>query len=409
MQDQESARERAISPVVALAGLAAVVAAVLICLSAFGLSLVRLATGSMTPAYPAESILLVQDVPAADVLVGDVVTVSRDGTVPITHRVVSVDPRGSGAELVMRGDANAVDDPEPYQVSRVGRVVGGIPFGGGILAAVQSPIGLGVASSAVAGLILWAWWPRREPGAHVAEPVARGAGVRLLRRLLLAPAVLVAAAGASLVAVAAAASPVPETGTSGLLTLDADPYPAQNISIRRGERVLWPVTADLDAPSAGDLSVRIVSAQPLAENPDALRFELASCDVPWDLPTVPGGPATCPGGTGVVEIADAAFATTDAGEVFPLGDIVPGEPRYLLVTLALPLSTPGAVAAQPAELSFGFVAQARALPQPRTSGVTGLAATGGVPPLFLGPALLGAGVLLGGATIARLRSSREEA
>ncbi|MGV3714015.1 signal peptidase I [Pseudolysinimonas sp.] len=174
MQDQEPARERAISPLVALAGVAVVVAAVLICLSAFGLSLVRLATGSMTPTYPAESILLVQNVPAAEVAVGEVVTVSRDGTVPITHRVVATDPRGSGAELVLRGDANAVDDPDPYQVARVGRVVGGIPFGGGLLAAVQSPIGLGIAGSGVAGLILWAWWPRREPGAHVAEPAGRG-------------------------------------------------------------------------------------------------------------------------------------------------------------------------------------------------------------------------------------------
>lgn len=174
MSDQEPARERAISPVVALAGVAAALAALLICLAASGLSLVRLATGSMTPTYPAESILLVQDVPATEVEVGDVVTVSRDGTVPITHRVVSTTPRASGAELVLRGDANDVDDPEPYQVARVGRVIGGIPFGGGALAAVQSPIGLGVASSAVAGLILWAWWPRREPGAHVAEPAVRG-------------------------------------------------------------------------------------------------------------------------------------------------------------------------------------------------------------------------------------------
>ncbi|MGV3714016.1 hypothetical protein [Pseudolysinimonas sp.] len=225
-----------------------------------------------------------------------------------------------------------------------------------------------------------------------------------VRRLLLDLAALVAVAGASLVAVAAAADPVPETGATGLLTLDADPYPAQNLTIRRGERLLWPVTADLDAPTTGDLSVRIVSAQPLAENPDGLRFELASCDVPWDLPAAPGGSATCAGGAGVVEIADAAFATTDAGEVFPLGDIVPGEPRYLLVTLALPRSTPGAVAAQPAELSFGFVARARTVPQPRSAESPVLAATGGaVPPLFLGPALLAAGVLLGGATLARLR------
>lgn len=134
----------------------------------FGLSFVRLATGSMSPTYPADSILLVRSVPAAEVGPGDVVTVSRDGAVPITHRVVSAAPAGGGsAELVLRGDANGVDDPEPYRVSRVGLVLGGVPFGGGALLALQSPLGLGVATVVVALLVLWAWWPRREPGAHV--------------------------------------------------------------------------------------------------------------------------------------------------------------------------------------------------------------------------------------------------
>jgi signal peptidase len=146
-----------------------------ITLMGFGISLVRLSTGSMSPTFPADSILLVRSVPAAQVQPGDVVTVSRSepggerGAVPITHRVVSVLPMSSGAELVLRGDANTADDPEPYQVARVGLVLGGIPVGGGMLAAVQSPVGLGLATVIVALLVLWAWWPRREPGAHVRD------------------------------------------------------------------------------------------------------------------------------------------------------------------------------------------------------------------------------------------------
>lgn len=153
--------------VVILALLVAVVAAVVVAVVGARLSLVRLATGSMSPTFPAESILLVRDTPAAEVRVGDIVTVTRDGIRPITHRVVSVDPTPLGAEIVLRGDANQVDDPEPYQVARVGLVLGGIPFGGSVLAAVQSPIGLGVATVAVAGLGVWAWWPRREAPAHL--------------------------------------------------------------------------------------------------------------------------------------------------------------------------------------------------------------------------------------------------
>jgi signal peptidase I, archaeal type len=156
-------------PFGALAVLLLVAALVVVLVGGFGVSLVRLATGSMSPTYPADSVLLVQSVPAASVAPGDVVTVSRDGKVPITHRVVSVTPGGTGAELVLRGDANDVDDPEPYHVVRVGRVIAGVPFGGAALAAVQSPLGLGIATMLVAGIALWAWWPRREPGAHVRE------------------------------------------------------------------------------------------------------------------------------------------------------------------------------------------------------------------------------------------------
>jgi signal peptidase len=134
----------------------------------YGYSLVRLATGSMSPAYPADSVLIVRDVPAASVAVGDVVTVTRDGTIPITHRVVSVDPRGGDwADLVLRGDANTADDPDPYRVQRVGLVVAGVPFGGSALVGLQSPLGLGIATVVVALLMLWAWWPRRERGRHL--------------------------------------------------------------------------------------------------------------------------------------------------------------------------------------------------------------------------------------------------
>ena len=148
---------------VALGGVAVVVAAILVGVLGFGLGVVRLATGSMTPTYPTDSLLIVRDVAASSVVTGDVVTVTRVGAVPITHRVVSSDPGLGGAELVLRGDANDTVDPQPYQVQRVGLVLGGIPFGGAALATLQSPVGLGTATVAVALLVLWAWWPRRQP------------------------------------------------------------------------------------------------------------------------------------------------------------------------------------------------------------------------------------------------------
>jgi signal peptidase len=156
------------SEAVAAAGIATLLLAVVVAVLGFRMGLVRLATGSMAPAFPADSVLLVRDVDARSLVPGDVVTVSRDGAVPITHRVVSVDERAQGAELVLRGDANDSVDPQPYQVARVGLVLGGIPIGGAALGALQSPLGLAVATVVVALLVLWAWWPRRQP-LHLAE------------------------------------------------------------------------------------------------------------------------------------------------------------------------------------------------------------------------------------------------
>jgi len=220
--------------------------------------------------------------------------------------------------------------------------------------------------------------------------------VKTVRGILLALSALLMAAGASLVAVAASAAPVPENGMSGILTLEADPYPAQNITIARGERVLWPVTAELDSPTTGELSVRVTSEDPLAEDADALRFELASCGEEWVLPATTTDPATCAGGAGTVVIPEAALASTDADEEWALGAIAPGIPRYFLVTLSLPLSTPGSLADEPGQVSFGFTALDRA-------ESFRLAATGGS---YAGPVLLGLGLLLGGTTVAAAERRR---
>jgi signal peptidase len=145
-----------------ITGAAAAVGVAVVATVWSGLGLVRLASGSMSPAYPVDAVLLVRDVPADEVIPGDVVTVTRDGMVPITHRVVRVEPGPFGAELVLRGDANDADDPAPYRVRRVGLVLGGVPFGGAAVAALQSPLGLAGGAVVVALLVLWAWWPRTD-------------------------------------------------------------------------------------------------------------------------------------------------------------------------------------------------------------------------------------------------------
>lgn len=136
---------------------------------AAGFAVVRLETGSMAPVYPQDSLLLVRDTAAEELEPGDVVTVTRAGRAPVTHRVVSAAEAGGGTRLELQGDANATPDPEPYLVQRVGLVVGGIPFGGQAVDAARSLPGVLGLSLLASVLVAWAWWPRRPVPAHRAE------------------------------------------------------------------------------------------------------------------------------------------------------------------------------------------------------------------------------------------------
>lgn len=127
----------------------------------FQLSLIMFKTGSMSPTIPAGSLALVHQVPAAQARVGDVVTVDRPGQLPITHRVVSVDPgREGSARLVLKGDANPTPDPAPYDVATVREVVWSAPGLARVVVWLGSPWVIGVLTLGVAALVMWAFWPK---------------------------------------------------------------------------------------------------------------------------------------------------------------------------------------------------------------------------------------------------------
>jgi signal peptidase len=131
-----------------------------------GIQLVRLATGSMAPQYPAGSVLIVRDVDARELAVGDIATVMRADGSPVTHRIVAASPAGDGTRLDMQGDANALPDPQPYLVKRVGKVLGGAPVGGELFDIVRTPGAVPLLAGGVSALVLWAWWPVRRGPAH---------------------------------------------------------------------------------------------------------------------------------------------------------------------------------------------------------------------------------------------------
>jgi len=89
-------------------------------------------SGSMEPTIPIGSVVFVQDVSAADIEEGDVITFSKGrGTIPTTHRVVEVHRSENSVRFVTKGDANENRDPEPvYRSDLVGTVSFTIPYVG---------------------------------------------------------------------------------------------------------------------------------------------------------------------------------------------------------------------------------------------------------------------------------------
>lgn len=145
------------------AAAAGVVCLVLVVLAyTMNITLIMFRTGSMAPAIPAGSVAVVQRVPASDISVGDVVTVDREGLLPVTHRVTSVEAGTDAATRVitLRGDANAADDPLPYEVESVRIVRFSVPGLAPVIAAFGNPFVLGTLTVGASLLVVWAFWPR---------------------------------------------------------------------------------------------------------------------------------------------------------------------------------------------------------------------------------------------------------
>lgn len=128
------------------------------------ISLTMFKTGSMSPTIPAGAVAFVQERPASDIEVGDVVTVDRGDLLPVTHRVTSVTPGATADERVitMRGDANDQDDPHPYTVTTVKTVLFSIPGVAAVIVWFGDPLVLGGLTIAMALLVGWAFWPKQE-------------------------------------------------------------------------------------------------------------------------------------------------------------------------------------------------------------------------------------------------------
>ncbi|GFZ83701.1 signal peptidase I [Nesterenkonia alkaliphila] len=99
-----------------LAAAAGSVCMVLVILAyTLNISLIMFRTGSMEPTIPTGSVAVVQEIQATEVQVGDILTVDREGELPVTHRVTAVTEGSHAQERIIRmqGDANTTEDPHP--------------------------------------------------------------------------------------------------------------------------------------------------------------------------------------------------------------------------------------------------------------------------------------------------------
>lgn len=148
-----------------LAALGGLVALTLVALAFFfNISLIMFKTGSMSPTIPTGSLSLVREISASEIKVGDVVTVDRDGKLPVTHRVTSETAVAADGtrSITLKGDANELEDPAPYTVSTVRIVVWSGPGLASVIVWFGNPLVMGIITLAAASLVVWAFWPRRD-------------------------------------------------------------------------------------------------------------------------------------------------------------------------------------------------------------------------------------------------------
>lgn len=118
----------------------------------------------MSPRYPTGSVAVSAPIALDAVRIGDVVTVQRGpGRVPITHRVVGIHVASSGRAAVvhLKGDANTDEDPRPYDVTALRRVVLPLPPIADALRYTGSPVVVAGVCALIIGSIAFAFWPER--------------------------------------------------------------------------------------------------------------------------------------------------------------------------------------------------------------------------------------------------------
>lgn len=316
----------------------------------FNVTLIMFKTGSMSPTITAGSVAVVKEIAAAEIAVGDVVTVDRSGQLPITHRVTSVAAGSDGdrRSITMQGDANPVPDPQPYDVGQVRLVVMSVPHLAQWIVMLSHPLVLGGITVAAAALVAWAFWPRDDETHPVAsadeqgevrEPAGRrSVGAHRAGIWAVPLGLVVSVLGAPSPASAATPAPgapapaVQETVVTGdVLSLTSIGSAEEMGSLTPGREVEWQVGIQPMREVTGTVQVGISAAGNLAM-PGKLQVSVLSCRMKW----VDGA---CARGENVwlppQDLAGAANAH-GPGAVRQMQTIPAEAARWLLIQVTMP-------------------------------------------------------------------------
>jgi len=114
--------------------------------------------GSMQPAIPIGSVVVIEDVDPTAVGVGDVITFRAPSGTVVTHRVVGVNDVAERS-FETRGDANPAIDPViVVGAAVIGRVALTVPTAGTVLIALASVPGALVVLGVLCSLLLAGWF-----------------------------------------------------------------------------------------------------------------------------------------------------------------------------------------------------------------------------------------------------------
>ena len=223
------------------------------------------------------------------------------------------------------------------------------------------------------------------------------------------PARLLAAVTAGALLAGAPAVPagadIVDDGEPGLLSIEAHPA-FLDVELDPGDSAAWLLTARLDAPSDGELLLRIRRSGELTADPGGLVAGIRECSVPWQPLPAPATGLGCPGETAVV-LGPMPLAQIGVDDVWDLGGIPDGGSRRFLVTIALPEAAPAELQGASGEFELEFAASGDVEevgtapgPRPDPLALTGVAVAA--------PLALAGGLALVGAVLRSASRRREE-